>query len=180
MVLQPVPIDSASLSPAESLPTVCTCFVVSLAPQLAHFCRCMFWMCCSPGFFPTQSSAYHLYTLHQRQAHWLVATQRDHAGWRVGCGLQKGKHSLHTHTTGLCEQTHIDKTGSSSPSTPLSWTPIIFSLLTHQWHKSESTFNIFLPALVFNWHVVNVTGSVAQSLMHCSSCWAINLLMCLT
>lgn len=53
---------------------------------------------------PDQSTTYHLYTFHQRQAHRLVAAQRHHAGWRIGCGLQQGENSLHAHSAGLREQ----------------------------------------------------------------------------
>lgn len=99
--------------------TVCVwmCSAVSLYPQLPYFCVCVYWMC---GSLAARSSAYHLHTLHQRQPHRLVTAQRDHAGRRVSRGLQKGEDSLHTHTTGLCEQTHKHtyKTASSSQSKP--------------------------------------------------------------
>lgn len=126
MLLQPAPIDSASLSPAESFPSFVFVCALQFPSRLSfrtfvNKCLCVHWMC---GLFPARSSAYHLYTLHQRQAHRLVTAQRDHAGWRVGCGLKKGKNSLHTHTTGLCEQTHTDKTASSSLSKHVFVSPV--------------------------------------------------------
>lgn len=62
---------------------------------------CSFRFYTSSMWYPSASASYHLYTLHQRQPHRLVAAQRDHTGGRVGCGLQEGENSLHTHATGL-------------------------------------------------------------------------------
>lgn len=49
------------------------------------------------------ASSYHLYALHQGQTHRLVPAQRDHAGWRVGRGLQQCQDSFHPHAAGLQE-----------------------------------------------------------------------------
>lgn len=44
---------------------------------------------------------HHLHTLHEGQPHRLVPGKADHAGWRVGRGLQQRHHRLHAHLAAL-------------------------------------------------------------------------------
>ena len=60
--------------------------------------------------------AHHLHALHQGQPHRLVPREADHAGRRVGRGLQQRHHRLHAHLAALSgEGVHRIQAGAHLP-----------------------------------------------------------------
>lgn len=57
-------------------------------------------------------STHHLDTLHERQAHSLVARQAHHTGGGVWCPLQKCHHCFHTHPAALQKPREQRQSGS--------------------------------------------------------------------